>query len=497
MRRLSLGWISVFATIAVGSIAPSAIATELRSIRVPTTAEVAGPVHRVGPWLVDAQGRVVVLHGFNAVKKNPPFFPSRFGTADTRFLASEGFTVMRIGFIWEGVEPAPGQYDDAYIARVLQLDSLLARYGIRTVVDFHHDLWSRTTAGDGAPAWATLGKNFNDCFAAFWRDEPGPDGIGIQTRFVRAWEHVAHALRGHRNILALEPLNEPYPGSDYPKPCGPFTRCPEFEQGALAAFYRRVISAIRSGGAAQLILPEGVAESGNAPPVLPAFDDQQTAFTFHFYCPATQVSPLEVPVGDQSPEVAECAPIEERNIGRFTSYGSQLDVPAFLGEFSCNDVNPDNAQIVDFVARTFTSWTAWMYYTAPDDPANCPRQGLLLDDTRAGSQANAKQDKLDAFSVPYASAIAGTPESSSLDRTNRVYTLTYFNRAVPGARLLSQAPTVIFVPQRMYPEGYVAEGRGARIASPPNSRWLLLRAGQDSSVSVVVRPRSSTQQNGG
>ena len=48
-----------------------------------------------------------------------------------------------------------------------------------------------------------------------------------------------------------------------------------------------------------------------------------------------------------------------------------------------------------------------MYYTAGDDPANCPRQGLLLDDAKPASEMNAKQDKLDAFSVPYAAAIAG------------------------------------------------------------------------------------------
>jgi endoglycosylceramidase len=486
MRRIVL--LRVVAMVGL-VIAASSIAEERRAVRVPPSTAVSGAVRRVGPWLVDERGRVVVLHGFNVVKKNPPFFPEKFGSNDARFLASEGFNVVRIGFIWEGVEPQPGRYDDAYVARVLRLDSLLARYGIRTVVDFHQDLWSRKTGGDGAPDWATLGENFNDSFAAFWRDDPGPDGVGIQTRFIRAWEHVARALRHRSNIVALDPLNEPYPGDDYPPPCGPFTRCEEFERGALATFYERVIAAIRSAGAPHVIFPEGVAESGNAPPVLPRFDDPQTAFSFHFYCPATQLSRLEVAVDEPSPEAETCAPIEERNIGRFTSYAAQLAVPGFLGEFSCNDVNPDNAQLVDLVGRTFTSWTAWMYTTAADDPANCPRQGLLLDDTKPGSQANGKQDKLDAFSVPYAAAIAGTPESTDLDRASRTYTLSYRSSAVPGARLSPDALTAIFVPERMYPDGYVAGVRGARIQSPRDARWLVLRAGRDRSVSVTVRPR--------
>ncbi len=47
--------------------------------------------------------------------------------------------------------------------------------------------------------------------------------------------------------------------------------------------------------------------------------------------------------------------------------------------------------------------------------------------------ANAKQLKLDAFAVPYAHAIAGTPGRESFDRSSRTYQLTYRSSAVPGA----------------------------------------------------------------
>src|SRR3954466_7971875 len=73
------------------------------------------PLHRAGRWLVDADGRVFVGHGFNVVKKVAPFVRGEFGEADARMLADEGFTVARIGFIWAGAEPQPGVYDDAYI----------------------------------------------------------------------------------------------------------------------------------------------------------------------------------------------------------------------------------------------------------------------------------------------------------------------------------------------------------------------------------------------
>ena len=303
-----------------------------------------------------------------------------FTASDARLLADEGFTVVRIGFIWQGLEPSPGRYDDGYVARIAKLDTLLGRYGIRTLVDFHQDGWSKGFGFDGAPAWADNKGGPFDSFAAFWRNAPGPGGVGIQTRFIAAWRHVAHALRKHTNILGFDPFNEPYPGSDYTSQCGSFNAfspCPVFEQGALASFYRRVTAAIRAGGAHQIIWPEGVAQNGQAPPALPRFRDPQTAFNFHYYCSQTQFLTGEVPLGQPSPATAQCAPEERKGIGTFLAYARRIGAPSMLSEFSCTDIDPDNAQIVDLVGRSFISWTAWAYYRNVPDPANCMNQGLL------------------------------------------------------------------------------------------------------------------------
>jgi endoglycosylceramidase len=458
---------------------------------------VTGSLHRAGRWLVDDQGRVVVAHGFNVVKKVAPFVRSEFGEQDARLLADEGFTLARIGFIWEAVEPRPGVYDDAYIQKVANLDDLLAQYGIRTLVDFHQDAWSRGTGGDGAPAWATLGSSADQSFAAFWRNDKAPDGVGLQVHFANAWRHVAQLLAGHRNILGLDPFNEPYPGSDYPPPCSDFSPCASFESGALAAFYGRVIPAIRAGGAQQVIYPEGIADSGVQPPALPGFEDPQTAFTFHFYCNITQFDPREADVGQATPESTACAPIEQRDIGNFLDYAQGKNVPTLLGEFSCSDVNPDNAQIVDQVGSTFTSWSIWAYYTAADDPADCPAQGMLVDDKKAGSQANAKQPKLDALAIPYAQAIAGTPQATQFDRSARVLTLSYDTAPVPGETLGAGALTQVFVPERQYPKGYDTQVTGASVVSAPGAPWLLLQTQPGANaVTLKLTPRadSSTER---
>jgi endoglycosylceramidase len=455
---------------------------------------VTGRLARTGAWVTDPQGRVVVMHGFNVVKKLAPFYPSRFTVRDARLLADEGFTVARIGFIWQGLEPSPGRYDDSYVARIARLDSLLGRYGIRTLIDFHQDGWSNGFGFDGAPAWADNPGGVLDSFAAFWRNAAAADGVGIQTRFLAAWKHVAHALRKHTNILGFDPFNEPYPGSAYTSQCGSFNAfspCPAFERGGLASFYRRVTAAIRAGGAHQIIWPEGVAQNGQAAPGLPRFRDGQTAFNFHYYCSQTQLVAGAVPIGQPSPPTQQCAPQERRGIGTFLAYARRIGVPAMLSEFSCNDVDPDNAQVVDLVDRSFVSWTAWAYYGSAPDPANCPNQGLLIDEGKPGSEANAKQDKLDAFVVPYPQAIAGTPLAYRYHRATAMMTLSYRPRAVPGAKLAAGALTQIFIPSRQYPGGYKVSVRGARAVSGPSSPWLELAANRGASkVTVTVTRRT-------
>jgi len=405
----------------------------------------ASSISRAGQWLIDGQGRVVVVHGVNLVHKTAPFYPDTFTAQDAQFLASEGFTVALIGFIWQAVEPQPGVYDDAYVQHVVDLDHLLAQYGIRTLVDFHQNFWSIGSA-DGAPAWATLGTNALDDFQAFWDNDPAPDGAGIQAHFDRAWAHVASYLSGDTNVLGLDPLNEPQPGPR--SGCAIYSPCPQFEATELASFYGRVIQSIRQVDPRHVIFPEGVADNSEVASALPAFADAQTAFTFHQYCPLTQTATSSGPLD------ALCATPDQQGLDTATNYArQQLGVPAFVGEFSSGDANDDNATMVDLMGARFLPWTIWAYYTYSQDPANTPAQGLLLDDNQPGSEANAKQAKLDAIAVPYATAIADTPASTSFDRTSGEYDLTYYTQPVPGATLI-RAPTTIFLPQRAYPNGY-------------------------------------------
>lgn len=415
---------------------------------------VAGGFSRSGAWIVDAQGRVAVLHGFNIVRKVPPYYPPDFGEQDAAFLAGQGFKLARIGFIWAGVEPKPGVYDDDYIRHIVQLNELLARHGIHTLIDFHQDTWGEAIhapQGDGAPPWATLGATPDAAFQAFWRDRPAADGIGVQSRFVAAWKHVAQMLDASPasgNIFGLDPFNEPFPGADYPAPCGDFSPCAAFEREPLAQFYRRLIAALRGVGDRHLILVEGIAQNATETPALPALDDPQTAFNWHYYCP---LAPLD---GKQHGYAETCRDADFEALKKIDAYTRQLGVPWLLSEFGASDDLPELARIVDQLGQRFVSWTNWMYYNRTSEPGNPAHQGLLFDDTRPGSEANTEAGKLDTLAVPYAWAIAGAPLSSAYDRATRVYTLAYAPRPAAGT-------TEVFVPERLYPQGYEVKVQGA------------------------------------
>jgi endoglycosylceramidase len=438
---------------------------------------------KVGQWLVDAQGRVLVMHGVNLVHKTAPFYPDNFSAQDAAFLASEGLDVARIGFIWSAVEPEPGVYDDTYIEHVITLNDLLARYGIRTLIDFHQDSWSAKAGGDGAPAWASPSTSDLVDFQDFWNNTPVSDGVGLQVHFKNAWRHVVTMLdqsSGANNIVGFDPFNEPYAGID--SGCVPFTPCPLFEAGPLASFYRGVIAAIRSTGDQHVIFPEAIAQNGIFSPSLPAFADSETAFSFHYYCPLTQTAKSDQPYD------GVCRPLEQWGVGNFVSYAHRLQVPAFVGEFSCNDADEDNAAMVDLLDQDFLSWTVWAYYSYAQDPANCPGQGLLLNDQLPGSLSNAKAEKLDALVVPYAEAIAGTPQLEQFDRTTMTLTMKYSAVPVPGTHLSPSAVTDFFVPSLDYPNGADVRVLNGQVVSRGEEAVGVVPSQLGDTVTVVISP---------
>ena len=180
---------------------------------------------------IDSKGRQVILHGLNIVSKNPASnYQSWHGPKDFKAMRDWGMNCVRLGIIWDGIEPKPGEYDEAYLEAVAQQINWAKDAGLYVFLDMHQDLFS-VKYSDGAPEWATLdegkphlkGAVWSDsylissavhaAFDNFWANAPAPDGIGIQDHYAAAWKHVAERFKNNPTIIGYDIMNEPFEGS--------------------------------------------------------------------------------------------------------------------------------------------------------------------------------------------------------------------------------------------------------------------------------------------
>jgi endoglycosylceramidase len=188
--------------------------------------------------IVDAEGRVVFLHGVNArvegifdvtfddgrtaLEPIPPF-----GEEDAVRMRAIGFNALRLPINWSALEPTEdGGFNEVYLDKVEAVVDLCGKHGIRTLLDFHQDAYSKEIGEDGAPLWAILppptqllegpledlearraSKQVLDAFATFFG--PSADGAMLRDRFGKAVAHVAARFKEHPHVTGIEIYNEP------------------------------------------------------------------------------------------------------------------------------------------------------------------------------------------------------------------------------------------------------------------------------------------------
>lgn len=170
------------------------------------------------PWVtsadcgfVDAQGRPVVLRGFNLIA---PHAPGVWAAA-----VRLGSNFVRIPVAWSEIEPRAPREGHRWNERLLRaLDREIGYFRshrVSVLLDFHQFRWSSyfDREGEGIPAWfyeerdyprSSAGKD--QAVGDWWTDE---DGLRAYSDFARM---MALRYSSHPNVIGYEVFNEPATG---------------------------------------------------------------------------------------------------------------------------------------------------------------------------------------------------------------------------------------------------------------------------------------------
>jgi endoglycosylceramidase len=474
------------------------------------------PLGNSGRWVTDARGRVVILHGVNMVYKRPPYHPAAtgFGEDDAAFLKRHGFNTVRLGVIYAGIEPSPGSYDDAYLSQIAATESILARRGIFSQLDFHQDMYNERFQGEGWPDWAVLDDGLPNqpqlgfpanyfampallrAYDHFWANDPGPGGIGLQDRYAAAWAHVAARFVNARHTLGLDLMNEPWPGLPWTS-CLTASGCPDFDRNVMGPFYRLLFDRIRAVERQKLIWYEPhVLFNFAADTNLPDFGDRAAGFSFHVYCTQGLAPPPYTG--------ASCETLDEVVLANADKRARATGDALLLSEFGATDDLATIRRNVTLADRHMVSWQYWHYCECADPTTTGSGvQAIVVDPAQPPSGSNVKQAKLDVLSQPYPQLVAGTPNGWNFDPATRVFRFKYSTKGPAGKKFarrvkkrskkaLKKRQTEIFLGRTRYPNGYRASVRGGAIISKRRAGVLKVVACPGrKNVTVTVGPPGS------
>ncbi len=496
MRRGLRAALSLVATAL--AVAPAqALASGDSSIVAP-----AEPIVHAGRWLVDASGRVVIVHGVNMPSKSLPAYPAAlgFGDADAAALASLGLNAVRLTVERYAAEPSPGVFDDDYLAQIAGTVRMLASHGILSLIDFHQDEYGPVFFDNGYPDWMTVTDGLPNvyevgfpfqyvanpalerAFDHLWANDPGPDGKPLQSDDAAILSRVAAGLANQPGVLGYEILNEPWPGSVYPTCFVPEVGCPVFDRGPVSAYYRRMTSALRAADPARLIFYEPlVTFNYGIPTSVKPPADPGLGFAFHDYSACGDA-------GVPASEAASCAPEDAMVLANAVDYSRRTGTALLETEFGATF---DTQQLAQQLAQYDQQMMPWMFwsYTRYIDP-------LAPDGTlEPPTASNLNRTMIRTLARPYPQLIAGTPIGWSYEPRTNVFTLRYSTRRAGGRGAFGAgSETDVAVPPVHYPEGYGVRARGARVISPAHAGILRLSqcpGAREITVTVTATPGTS------
>ena len=109
-----------------------------------------GNINVDGQVFRDSLGRQIILSGVNLVNKDKSVnYIGPEGEETFMNFKKWGFNVIRLGVIWDGVEPSPGVIDESYLSKIDNQIKMAGDYGLFVFLDMHQDLYSVRYGGRG------------------------------------------------------------------------------------------------------------------------------------------------------------------------------------------------------------------------------------------------------------------------------------------------------------------------------------------------------------
>lgn len=420
----------------------------------------AAPIEFRGSDLIDAEGRVVQIHGINMVRKSAPFHvsPAEAGFAENlERVRRSGFNGVRLGVWMAELMPEPGMVDVEYLAEVERGVDALVDEGLWVLLDFHQDVftgmpdWATTpetaalspTLPGGAAFWALA--YFAPRSMQQWEDlydrVPVADGRSAVDLMGDAVAAVAERFQGEPNVIGIDLMNEPWPGER-------FFDCLVGGCGAryvqLQSIFEEYTAKVRAAAPGMRVwwAPYNFgAPFQNAP----APSGPDVALTYHSYCLYTDGGE---PVQPGDVENALCRGVYETQTDEALRLGRVWDTPVLLGEFGASASPLNTTRLTELADEHQMSWMYWddNYYRAAPE-------AVRTDLVRTYPQATAGDIVQQRF-VPATGA----------------FELRY----IPDHSV--DAPTAIVVPTEVYPDGYTVAVTGGSVSSAPNAGRLTVVA---------------------
>ncbi len=322
----------------------------------------------------------------------------------------------------------------------------------------HQDVYGEgfvSGGGDGAPLWTCDASNYasfmpnpsqwfyNDlneyvvaCYDHFWHTD------ALRQHYVDAWRHVAERLSGFDDIIVgFDVMNEPYWGSYI---------IVDFEADILQPFYEQVVPAVREVRPGWVAFLEPAASrNGGIPTGL-----TRLPFPDVMYAPHSYDQNAEMGGGFDDTHREAVIQNGAALAGEAASMGAGL----WVGEYGGQTGTPGIGPYKDAEYAAFSAVAAGTTYWSYDKGGSYST--LNADGTE-------KPDLMAAIVRPWPERVAGTPLSYAYDETTLTFTLTY----APDPSIAM--PTVIRVPDRIYPQGYTVDCGGCPTERAPGELHVL------------------------